>query len=94
VEVKHYAEDHINSGLLTNKTPQIIEWWLQAVRQGIQVNRKPLLIFKFNRSKMFVAHQDLTNDMYRSILVSACGHELNICLLTDWLTHEQPKFIK
>jgi len=27
VEVKHYAEDHLTSSVLTAKTPQLIEWW-------------------------------------------------------------------
>ncbi len=97
VEVKHYAEDHISSQLLTSKTPQLIEWWEQAVRQGIQVSRKPLLIFKFNRSKMFVAHQDMpsyADSNYRTLIVTACNHEFYIGLLTEWLSHEKPKFIK
>ncbi len=97
VECKHYAEDHINSSILTGKSPQLIEWWEQSVRQGIQVNRKPLLIFKFNRSKMFVAHKDMpsfSDNNYRTLILVACGHEFYISLLSDWLTHENPKFIK
>jgi Holliday junction resolvase len=95
VECKHYQDDHINSGILTNKTPQIIEWWMQAVRQGSQVGRKPLLIFKHNRSKMFVAYEDMpsTTD-YRMILIGSHGYEFYISLLEDWLTYEKPKFIK
>ena len=55
VEVKHYAEDHLTSKLLTSKTPQLLEWWSQAVRQGKQVSKLPMLFFKFDRSKWFVA---------------------------------------
>ncbi len=97
VEVKHYAEDHITSQLLTSKNPQIIEWWEQAIRQGKQVDRKPLLIFKFNRSKMFVAHQDMPSYIdanYRTLYITACGYEFYISTLLEWLEHEQPKFIK
>ena len=46
VEVKHYAEDHLTSKVLTDKTPQLLEWWGQAVRQGIQVSKTPLLPFE------------------------------------------------
>ena len=97
VEVKHYAEDHINSTLLTGKNPQLIDWWEQAVRQGIQVSRKPLLIFKFNRSKMFVAYQDMPSykdSNYRTIILTVNGHEFYISTLQDWLSSETPKFIK
>lgn len=55
VEVKHYTDDHLTSKVLTSKDPHLIEWWQQAERQGKQVERTPLLLFKFDRSKWFVA---------------------------------------
>ena len=94
VEFKHYADDHINSGILTHKLPQIIEWWQQTLRQGNQVGRKPLLIFKFNRSKIFVSFEDMPNSEYRYMFIKVDGHELYIALLEDWLIHDKPKFIK
>lgn len=94
VEVKGYKEDHINSGLLTHKTPQIIEFWEQTVRQSVQVNKKPLLIFKFDRSKIFVAFEDKPTKDYRHIFLSVEGWEFYTALLEDWLTNEKPKFIK
>ena len=57
VEVKHYAEDHLTSKLLTGKSPQLLAWWSQAVRQGKQVEKVPMLFFKFDRSKTFVAFE-------------------------------------
>jgi ribosomal protein L44E len=94
VECKHYESDHLTSQVLTSKNPQLIEWWEQAVRQGKQVGRKPLLIFKHNRSKMFAAYQDMPSTNYRMILLCAMGHEFYISVLEDWLTYEKPKFIK
>lgn len=93
VEVKGYAEDHISSALLTGKNPQLIEFWKQSVRQGQQVNKKPLLAFKFDRSKIFVAFLDMPTSNYRYIFVSIDGHEFYVALLEDWLIHEQPKFV-
>jgi hypothetical protein len=93
VEVKGYAEDHISSALLTGKNPQLIEFWKQSVRQGIQVNKKPLLAFKFDRSKIFVAFLDMPTVNYRYIFVSIDGHEFYVALLEDWLVNEQPKFV-
>ena len=93
VEVKHYKDDHINSGLLTNKNPQIIEWWKQAVRQGIQVNKAPILIFKHDRSKVFVAFTEIPSADYRHMLIHIDEHEFFISLLEDYLVNEKPKFI-
>lgn len=94
VEVKGYAEDHINSTLLTGKNPQLLEFWKQAVRQGEQVSKKPLLIFKFDRSKVFVAFEDLPVTMaYRCILVSIEGYDFYIALLEDWIKFDQPQFV-
>ena len=93
VEVKGYAEDHISSALLTGKNPQLIEFWKQSVRQGQQVNKKPLLAFKFDRSKIFVAFLEMPTADYRYLFVSIDDHEFYIALLEDWLVNEQPKFV-
>lgn len=54
VEVKHYKDDKLTSKVLTDKEPQLIQWWEQALRQGKETNKKPILFFKFDRSKWFV----------------------------------------
>lgn len=92
VEVKHYAEDHINSGLLTNKNPQLLDFWKQTVREALQVNRMPLLIFKFDRSKLFCAFEDMPTQNYRFLFMSIDGYEFFVALLEDWITKEAPKF--
>lgn len=96
VEVKGYAEDHLTSHVLSSKSPQLLEFWSQAVRQGKQVNKEPLLIFKFNRSKVFVAFADpnyTPDGSYPYVLVHREEHMFYVALLEDWLRHEQPKFI-
>lgn len=94
VEVKNYEEDHLTSQILTGKDPQLITWWEQAVRQGGQVGRKPLLIFKFNRSKIFVAYQDMPVGPYRTIFIDVKGHSFYTALLEDWLILDKPQFVK
>lgn len=93
VECKHYADDHLTSAILTGKNPQLLEWWQQAIRQGTQVSKIPLLIFKFDRSKIFVAFEDIPSAQYRYMFVSIAGYEFFVSLLEDYITHEQPKFI-
>ncbi len=87
VEVKHYADDHISTKLLTTKSV-FYDWWAQTVREAEQMGKAPLLIFKHNRSKWFVASK--STDLYLSIADSECKflvlhpQELVICLLTDF----------
>lgn len=94
VEVKHYEDDHLTSAVLSSKSPQLLIWWQQATRQGTQVSKIPVLIFKHNRSKMFIAFQDMPSGNYNYVYVSREGFEFYIAILEDWLEHEQPKFIK
>jgi len=93
VEVKHYADDHITSILLTGKNPQFFDWWQQAVRQGIQVEKTPLLIFKFDRSKIFCAFQQNPTSNYRYIFINALGYKVYVALLDDFVKGELPEFI-
>lgn len=94
VEVKHYAEDHLTSTILTAKDPKLLEWWSQAVRQGKQVSKIPLLIFKFDRSKIFCAFNEVPTELYRYMTICAEEHYFNVALLDDFIGYEQPKFIQ
>lgn len=96
VEAKGYADDHLTSAVLTSKSPQLIEFWEQAVRQGKQVKKIPLLVFKFDRSKVFVAFNAdaaIPSGDYPFYFVHRNKHEFFVALLEDWLQYEQIKFI-
>lgn len=93
VEVKHYKDCHIDHSLITGKTPQLIEWWKQCVRQAHQMDKDPLLIFKHDRSKLFVAYEGLPSIEYPYIIVCREGYEFNIALLEDFISFERPKFV-
>ncbi len=93
VEIKHYADDHLTSKVLTDNIPQLLKWWEQTVRESNQVNRKPLLIFKFNRSKIFVAFEEIPSDLPKYLTYSDEKYNFFISLLDDWYKYEQPKFI-
>ena len=94
VEVKHYKDDHFTTKLLTDKNPQIIEWWEQAVRQGKQVGRKPLLLFKHDRSKIFAAYEDMPDNDFRFVFMNLLGYNFYISLLSEWIQNKKPRFIK
>jgi len=95
VEVKNYEDSPIDHGLVSSKSPLFVTFWDQCQRQAKQVNKKPLLIFKHNRSKLFVAFEGmLEGDANHLYLVRTDTPECCICLLSDWITHNEPKFIK
>ena len=90
VEVKHYADDHITSKLLTSVNPQFLQWWEQTKREAKQIDRDPLLIFKYNRSKWFCAFNDwdvaltLQDGEHRIITYNSGTEDIYICLLSDF----------
>lgn len=92
VEVKHYADDQLSSSLFTAKEPNLLVWWEQTVRQGKQVSKLPLLIFKHDRSKLFAAFQEYSGG-YNHIYIDIGNNSFNIALLDDWLINEDPQFI-
>ena len=94
IEVKHYKDDHISSKILTDKTPQIQEWWQQTIREAAQISRKPLLIYKFDRSKWFVGFKEYpsADDAYRFMMINLEGMQFFTAKLDDWLEHENPRF--
>ena len=93
VEVKGYAEDHLTSAVLTGKNPQLLTWWEQATRQAKQVSKEPLLVFKHDRSKLFVAFKEMPTSSYPYLFVSRDSYEVYATLLEDWLLNEDIKFV-
>ena len=94
IEVKHYKDDNLTSKILTSKSPIFLEWWAQAVRQGEQVKMNPLLIFKFDRSKWFVAfkkqdinfetNEETTPRIFEITIRNGETDKITICLLSDF----------
>ena len=95
IEVKSYADDHLTSKYLTGKTPQISEWWTQAKSQAAKVDKIPLLIFKFDRSKIFVAWGD-DPTVYKpesSVYMYLGRDKIFVALLEDWINFYKPTFV-
>ena len=93
VECKHYAEIEWNN-LLTAKSTEIHDFWRKVSKDAITMEKKPLLIFRWNRSKEFVGYDDYTIECDHYLEVSAFGHKFRIALLTDWLEAYKKKLPK
>lgn len=93
VEVKGYADDELTSSILTAKNPMFIQWWEQTIREAEQIGKLPMLIFKYDRSKFFVAVDELPNSDIDHFFIKYKQHYIYVFLLEDYLTQEQPQFI-
>lgn len=93
IEVKHYKDDQLNTQVLTNKNPTLIKFWTQTLRQAQQTGRQPLLLFKHDRSKIFVAFDRKSAGNFDFIYVDAQNCKFYIAVLEVWLKHQKPTFI-
>lgn len=91
VEVKHYAADNLTSKILTDKTPVLLDWWNQTIREAAQVGKHPLLLFKFDRSKWFMCVKALDfvdySECTRFMEIMIDNHNVAIFKLEEWLKH-------
>jgi len=92
IEVKNYKDSPLTDKIFTaRKTNNIIKWWRKIVIQAEGGDQKPLLFFKYDRSKVFVvtAEKPTQSDEYLYIGFLDCY----ILLAEDWLETEKVEFI-
>ena len=83
IECKHYKEIQWNN-LLTAKTTDLLNFWRQTIREAEVMRKKPLLIFRWNRSKDFVGWSDeIEVDHY--IEIKSFGCHFKVTQLDDWI---------
>lgn len=85
IEIKHYAQSPFNDKILTSKSNNFLLWWNKLVQQS--KGKKPLLIFKYNRSKQFVGTNIKPTNVknYIDIPFIKCY----VMLLQQWLQKEK-----
>ena len=92
IEVKNYKDSPLTDKIFTQpKTNNLIKWWKKVVVQAAGGDQKPLLFFKYDRSKVFVVTENKpkTTDEYLYIRFLNCY----VLLAEDWLESEQTEFI-
>lgn len=83
IEAKHYADIEWNN-LLTAKTSDLHNFWRQTIREAEVMKKRPLLIFRANRSKDYVAYNDDIK-VTDYVEINAFGNHFKIVLLDQWL---------
>lgn len=89
IEVKNYAESPLNDKIFTSKTNNFVIWWTKLQKQAKP--KRPLLIFRYNRSQMFVATdiKPTNSENYIDIRWLNC-----YCLLLDeWIQKENIEWL-
>ena len=71
----------------------MLTFWKQTLREAEVMEKKPLLIFRWNRSKDFIAFDDdLKVEHY--VEVKSFGYHFKITLLEEWIKKTKPKLCK
>lgn len=92
IEVKNYADSPLNDKIFTQpKTSNLINWWKKLEKQAEGGDQKPLLFFKYNRSKIFVCTDipPVMLEKYMHIKWLGCY----VALAEEWLESESITFL-
>ena len=85
IEVKNYKEDPFNSNILCNKTSLIPIWWNKLKKESYP--RKPLLFYRWNRSKWFVVTEQKPTKTKNYLDFPSLG--CYILLAEEWILKEE-----
>lgn len=92
VEVKNYEEESINSKLLTNKSCNFFGWWEKIIEQAALRDQEPILFFKHNRSKIFVATKEKPMNISKYFHLNWL--DCYVCVAEEWLEKETVEWLR
>lgn len=83
IEAKHHKEVPWNN-VLTAKSSLLLSFWEQTVREAKVMKKHPLLIYKWDRSKLYACwNDDIEVDNY--VYIKSGDHQFKMALLDHWL---------
>ena len=92
IEVKNYKDSPLTDKIFTaRKTNNLIKWWKKIVVQAEGGDQKPLLFFKYDRSKVFVVTEEEPKNTEDYLYVGFLN--CYVLLAEDWLECEKQEFI-
>ncbi len=91
IEVKNYEEDALTSKIFTNKSNNFIQWWTKVVKQAALRDQEPLLFFKYNRSKVYVATRTKPDETDKFLFISWL--DCFVMLAEEWLENEEVEWL-
>ena len=90
VEVKFYKDCGFNSMIYTQKSNNIYKWWSKLCKQAKDMKQEPLLIFRENHGKFFVATTRKPENTLRYMHIAWLG--AYILIAEHWLEKEEIQF--
>ena len=90
VEVKFYKDCGFNSKIYTQKSNNIYKWWSKLCKQAKDMKQEPLLIFRENHGKFFVAPTRKPKNTLRYMHIAWLG--AYILIAEHWLEKEEIQF--
>lgn len=92
IEVKNYEEPILDIKVFTNKSSYFTKFWDKTCSDAALRNQKPLLIFKHNRSKVYVATEEFPGNTEKYMYISWLN--CYVMLLDEWLEEEEIQWLK
>lgn len=83
IEAKHHKEVPWNN-LLTAKSSLLLDFWRQTLREALIMKKAPLLVYKWDRSKLHVCWND-SIEVSDCIQVKVGDCEFKMALLDSWI---------
>jgi hypothetical protein len=93
IEAKHHKQVEWNN-VLTAKTSLILEFWDQTTREAMVMKKNPLLIYKWDRSKIYACWLDNMVTTTNFVHVKSGNREFYMALLDDWLVQAAKVYTK
>ena len=90
VEVKFYKHVGFDSKIYTQKSNNLYKWWSKICKQAQQMEQEPLLIFRENHGKFFVATTRQPLNTLRYMHIAWLG--AYILIAEHWLDKEEIQF--
>ena len=90
VEVKFYKNVGFDAKIFTQKSNNFFQWWSKICKQAQQMKQEPLLVFRENHGKFFVATVREPKNTLRYMHIAWLG--AYVLILEDWLDKEEIKF--
>ncbi len=84
IEAKHHKEVDWNN-ILTAKSNLLLEFWDQTTREAKVMNKLPLLVYKWDRSKIHCCWDDDRIKIDNYVFVQSANRKFYMGLFDDWL---------
>lgn len=92
IEVKNYKDSALTDKIFTQpKTNNLIRWWKKVVQQAQGGDQKPLLFFKYDRSKVFVCTEQKPENTEQYLFIGFLN--CYVMIAEEWLKTEKVEWI-